>query len=117
VCAWQPLACRLCVDILLQAADGLSYLHSLGVIHRDVRGDNVLIASKDPLRVVLSDFGLAHRQDGASLGLGSGVSLTKTTMGPYGVCCNELLVLYLRLNHVCACRAQRGDPQRRLCLR
>lgn len=72
------------MDLLYQAADGLLYLHGLGIIHRDVRADNVLIASKDPLRVVLSDFGLAHKHEQLVSQPGS-VSLTHTTMGPFGM--------------------------------
>jgi serine/threonine protein kinase len=39
---------------------GLRHLHSLGIVHRDLRAANVLVVSTAPLRVVLADFGLSH---------------------------------------------------------
>lgn len=45
------------VSQLAQAASGLSYLHSLSVVHRDVKAANLLVKGK---RVALSDFGLAR---------------------------------------------------------
>ena len=46
--------------ILRQTVAGLRHLHSLGILHRDLRAANVLVAANDPLRVVLADFGLSH---------------------------------------------------------
>jgi serine/threonine protein kinase len=48
------------LDIIRQAAVGLSHLHANGVIHRDVRAVNFLVASKEPLSVKITDFGLSH---------------------------------------------------------
>jgi serine/threonine protein kinase len=41
---------------LLQVAEGLGYLHSMKIVHGDLRGTNILVA--DDWNVCLADFGL-----------------------------------------------------------
>jgi serine/threonine protein kinase len=55
-----------------QAVAGLLQMHSLGILHRDVRAANVLVASNDPFTVVLADFGLSHRLSKAPVVMGAG---------------------------------------------
>ena len=49
------------ITILQQCTAGLYHLHSLGIIHRDFRAANILVAGRDPLHVVVADFGVSHQ--------------------------------------------------------
>ena len=47
------------MDCLRQMAQGLKYLHSKQLVHRDVKPDNVLISTDPQLCLKISDFGLS----------------------------------------------------------
>lgn len=49
--------------IAAQLVDALGYLHDNKITHRDVKPDNILIHSTDPLIVKLTDFGLSKMID------------------------------------------------------
>eukprot|EP01038_Epipyxis_sp_PR26KG_P014782 gene14783-19866_t len=53
------------VSMYKQLLQGLSYLHSIGVIHRDLKLDNILVTGEDSngLIVKISDFGLSKKVD------------------------------------------------------
>ena len=53
--AWPALR-----DSLLALLDALAHAHARGVIHRDLKPGNVLLASRSPRDLRLCDFGLAH---------------------------------------------------------
>ncbi|KAL2419523.1 hypothetical protein ABEF95_001224 [Exophiala dermatitidis] len=42
-----------------QGAQGLRHIHSLKVIHRDIKLENLLVSRLDPLKVAVADFGQA----------------------------------------------------------
>ena len=52
------------LTILRQASQGLAHLHSLDIVHRDIKPHNVLISmpgKKGEVRAMISDFGLCKK--------------------------------------------------------
>ncbi|ORX70497.1 Pkinase-domain-containing protein, partial [Linderina pennispora] len=45
--------------VLLQLLLAIRHLNRLGVVHRDIKLENILLADKEQLRIKLADFGLA----------------------------------------------------------
>ena len=54
-----PLSSRVAVRVLREVAWALAHAHAQGVVHRDVKPDNILL-EKDSGRALVTDFGIAH---------------------------------------------------------
>lgn len=55
----QPLPPQRAAHYALQMAHALHHAHQSGIVHRDVKPQNMLIASHDANQLLLSDFGIA----------------------------------------------------------
>ena len=53
----RPLSLLDRVRIMTQVAEGLGYAHSKGVVHRDVKPENIMLLSDDTVKIM--DFGIA----------------------------------------------------------
>jgi eukaryotic-like serine/threonine-protein kinase len=86
---WRQIA-----KVLIGVADGLACAHEAGILHRDIKPDNILVTKKDHAK--LADFGLAKPAAGAiaymSPEQASGKPLdTRSDIFSFGVVLYELL--------------------------
>jgi eukaryotic-like serine/threonine-protein kinase len=75
-----PLDVRESLAILAQAADGLAYAHSLGVIHRDIKPSNMMIGENGVLKIM--DFGIARVRGSQRLTRSGSIVGTLAYMAP-----------------------------------
>jgi len=68
------LPVRRAVELAIAIADGLAFAHQNGLVHRDVKPQNVLLSREGEVKV--TDFGIAR-----SIDVDHGVTLTGTILG------------------------------------
>jgi serine/threonine protein kinase len=68
--------------ILAEIADALAYAHLRGVIHRDIKPDNILLDGNSG-RAMVTDFGIARAMEGGTRLTATGIAVgTPTYMSP-----------------------------------
>ncbi|XP_069490068.1 testis-specific serine/threonine-protein kinase 4 isoform X2 [Ambystoma mexicanum] len=76
-----------------QLARGMAYIHSKGIVHRDLKLENLLLDKRDNIKI--SDFGFAKIANTPSEGnrnIYSQANLSTTHCGSYAYSCPELLM-------------------------
>ncbi|CAN5818652.1 hypothetical protein BH11MYX3_BH11MYX3_39130 [soil metagenome] len=69
-----PLSLPRALHVAKATLSALAHAHAHGVIHRDVKPENIMFGNRGTFRVVLIDFGLASLQDAPAL-TGSGMAM------------------------------------------
>jgi serine/threonine protein kinase len=70
------------IETVAQICDGLAHAHDHGIVHRDVKPANVLLADGDDVSVRILDFGLAQLADAETLTLAGDVPGTLAYISP-----------------------------------
>jgi eukaryotic-like serine/threonine-protein kinase len=68
------------VDLILQACAGLEHAHAAGLVHRDIKPQNLLVREDDTLKIV--DFGIVRPVDGTQLTLAGTILGTAAYLAP-----------------------------------
>ena len=121
------------LNVCVQLTSGLRHLHAAcGVLHRDLKTDNALVAGKDPLVVKWADFGCSVKLAGGAASAGvarnygnceSGRGVPHHGFGPLGCLLSPSFSLITHYCEYCLCRQpsstrscwrrRRGVPVRR----
>lgn len=90
----SPLTMAQKLYVLRGVAHGLAELHAAGVVHADIKPENVLLSRHSPPRVRLADFGMSlHQERGSGKALAaSSLSSTTHLRGTPVYCAPEMLV-------------------------
>lgn len=68
------------VDLILQVCAGLEHAHEAGLVHRDIKPQNLLVRADDAVKI--ADFGIARPVDGTQLTLAGTILGTAAYVAP-----------------------------------
>ena len=70
------------MEVMAQLALGVAHMHSCGILHRDLKADNALIQSLEPLVIKWADFGCAVQLGKSPYGDGTALSIDHDLQTP-----------------------------------
>jgi TolB-like protein/Flp pilus assembly protein TadD/predicted Ser/Thr protein kinase len=76
----EPLAVKKAIDLAIQMCTGLSIAHEKGIVHRDIKSENLLVNGKGELKI--TDFGLAKLKGSSKLTKAGSTLGTAAYMSP-----------------------------------
>jgi len=69
----EPLSIKKVLDIGIQVCEGLAIAHEKGIVHRDIKSDNIMLSPRGQVKIM--DFGLAKLKGATKL------TKTRSTLG------------------------------------
>jgi serine/threonine protein kinase/Tfp pilus assembly protein PilF len=76
----EPLSIRKVLDIAVQICEGLAVAHEKGIVHRDIKSDNIMLTPRGQVKIM--DFGLAKLKGATRLTQSRSTLGTASYMSP-----------------------------------
>ncbi len=76
----DPLSIKKVLDIAIQTCEGLAAAHEKGIVHRDIKSDNIMLTTKGQVKIM--DFGLAKVKGSTKLTKAGSTLGTAAYMSP-----------------------------------
>jgi len=76
----ENLQVKKVIDIAIQVGEGLALAHEKGIVHRDIKPDNIMVTPRNQVKIM--DFGLAKLKGASNLTLTRGTLGTAPYMSP-----------------------------------